>query len=348
MTRKLADGALDAFAGPTGDSSTGGPAGDSEPKVPVQSAAIHRAPDGELDPMLTRAIIDDLADGVYFVDPGRRITYWNHGAEKISGYSSDYVVNHRCYENILNHVDANGTVLCHTACPLASTIKDGQPRDALVWLKHKDGHRKPVRLHTAQVRDAEGRVIGGVEIFKDESEITHLSEEAERARHEALTDPLTGLPNRRFFDTALATRLENRARYGWEFGLLIVDIDHFKKVNDQHGHAFGDEVLKVVARTLHGAVRAGDVIARWGGEEFTVLVEASDVARLEEAAERLRVLVARSEVRRDEATQTIHVSVGGTLANSLDSAESLFNRADEAMRQAKRAGRDRVSILLEP
>ncbi len=186
-----------------------------------------------------------------------------------------------------------------------------------------------------------------MEIFSDESEKNQLHEEAERARHEAVTDALTGLPNRRFFDAALASRIENMARYGWNFGLLIVDIDHFKAVNDLHGHSFGDEVLKVVAWTLRGAVRAGDILARWGGEEFGVLVEASDRARLEEAAERLRVLVERSEVRRGRIVQTINVSVGGTLATHLDSAESLFNRADEAMREAKRAGRNRVSITPE-
>jgi diguanylate cyclase (GGDEF)-like protein/PAS domain S-box-containing protein len=322
------------------------PAQTSSGPQPGQPVSILRAPDGELDPMLTRAIVDDLSDGVYFVDPSRRITYWNHGAEKISGYSADYVVKHHCYEDILNHVDASGNLLCHTACPLARTIADGEPRDALVWLRHKDGHRKPVRVHTAQVRDAEGNVIGGIETFSDESRIADLSQEAERARHEALTDALTALPNRRFFDSSLASQLENMARYGWSFGLLLVDIDHFKKVNDLHGHAFGDDVLRVVARTLHGAIRAGDLVARWGGEEFVVLVEGSDRARLEETAERLRVLVARSEVRRGGIAQSINVSVGATLATNLDSAESLFNRADEAMRRAKRAGRNRVSILL--
>jgi diguanylate cyclase (GGDEF)-like protein len=243
-------------------------------------------------------------------------------------------------------VDSSGRVLCFTACPLAQTILDGKPRDTVVWLKHQDGHRKPVRLRVSQVRDAEGNVIGGIELFHDETEVRVLTEEAEKARHDALTDALTGLPNRRDFDSALATRLENMARYGWDFGLLVVDIDHFKKINDAHGHAFGDEVLKVVARTLQGAIRAGDILARWGGEEFTVLVEASDVPRLEEAAERLRVLVAHSEVPGGRRPFVVTVSVGGTLAGHLDSAESLFNRADDAMRTAKRAGRDQVSIAV--
>ena len=107
---------------------------------------IHAAPDGEIDPFLSRVIVDNLEDGVYFVDPERRITYWNRGAENITGYSADRVVDHRCYDNLLNHVDSSGRVLCFSACPLAQTIRDGQPRESLVWLKHRDGHRKPVRL----------------------------------------------------------------------------------------------------------------------------------------------------------------------------------------------------------
>lgn len=304
-------------------------------------------PEGEMDGTLTRAIVDNLADGVYFVDPTRRITYWNRGAWEISGYEAGNIVGHRCYENILNHVDGAGKVLCHTACPLAKTILDGKPREALVWLKHRDGHRKPVRMRTSQVRDAEGHVIGGLEIFRDESEMTELSEEAARARRDAVTDSLSGLPNRRFFDASLATRIENMARYGWEFGLLIADIDHFKEANDKHGHAFGDEALKIVSRTLHGAIRAGDVIARWGGEEFAVIVEASDREGLEEAAERLRVLVEKSEVHFNGSRESITVSVGGALATETDTAESLFERADEMVRAAKRAGRNRIAISPE-
>jgi diguanylate cyclase (GGDEF)-like protein len=147
------------------------------------------------------------------------------------------------------------------------------------------------------------------------------------------------------FDTALRGRLENLGRYGWQFGLLLVDIDYFKDVNDRFGHAFGDLVLTGVATTLLGAVRAGDIVARWGGEEFAVLVEASDAAGLTETAERVRVLVAQSEVRHEETALTVHVSAGGSLASADDTAESLFERADGALYAAKRDGRDRVTIV---
>jgi diguanylate cyclase (GGDEF)-like protein/PAS domain S-box-containing protein len=301
-------------------------------------------PDSPFDESLLRTIVDNMADGVYYVDPERQILYWNQGAERISGFSPDEVVGHRCYDNILGHVDAQGTPLCHTACPLAATIKDGEFREATIWLRHHDGHRKPVRVRTAPMLDATGQIVGGIELFSDDSEVVRATEEADRARRDSLTDQLTGLPNRRMFDAALVGRLENRERYGWDFGLLIVDIDHFKAVNDEHGHAFGDAVLTSVAATLHGGARAGDTLARWGGEEFAVLVEASDATGLAETAERMRVLVARSETRREGKTLTVHVSVGGTLADAGDTAESLFARADAALYAAKEGGRNRVEI----
>ncbi len=123
-----------------------------------------------------------------------------------------------------------------------------------------------------------------------------------------------------------------------------MDIDHFKAVNDKYGHAFGDAVLAGVGATLHGAVRAGDIVARWGGEEFAVLVEAPDDAGLIDAAERLRVLVAQSEVRLAGLSSKVRVSVGGARAVAEDSAESLFARADAALYRAKHAGRNRIEI----
>jgi diguanylate cyclase (GGDEF)-like protein len=254
------------------------------------------------------------------------------------------VVGHRCFENILDHVDAAGNSLCHTICPLAATMRDGQPRELSIWLRHAEGYRKPVRVRTSPVLDKTGEIVGAVEVFSDDSAVLRAVEDADRARRDALTDDLTGLPNRRLFDAALAGRIENLARYGWGFGLLIVDIDHFKAVNDKHGHKFGDRVLVSVAATIHGAIRAGDVVARWGGEEFAVLVEASDEAGLIETAERLRALVAQSETRSDGIRIQVRVSVGGALALPGDTAESLFTRTDGAMYAAKHAGRNRVEI----
>ena len=291
-----------------------------------------------------RAVLDQVSDGVYYVDRGRRIQYWNRGAEGLTGYDAESVVGHLCYDNILNHVDADGRQLCRTGCPLAATMRDGQPREAEVFLRHRDGHRVPVRVHATPVRDRGGAVIGAVEIFDDRTELTAVRKEASELRDQAMHDALTGLPNRRHFDMSLASRVAELAGYGRRFGLLIADIDHFKRVNDQHGHAVGDIALRTIARTLLDSSRASDDVARVGGEEFAMTITDANEAALRAIAERFRALVERTSVRTDGRDIRATISIGGTIAAVGASAEAIYDRADAALYRAKTEGRNRVVI----
>ncbi len=115
---------------------------------------------------LRDALLENLSDGIYFVDRERRIMYWNRGAERITGFSAEELLGRRCEDMILNHCDGSGTILCGEKCPLLATIRDGQQREAHLYLHHKDGHRKPVRVCAATIHGAEGEVIGAVETFQ--------------------------------------------------------------------------------------------------------------------------------------------------------------------------------------
>jgi diguanylate cyclase (GGDEF)-like protein/PAS domain S-box-containing protein len=296
------------------------------------------------DDAFHRDIVDNLADGVYYVDRERRITYWNHGAEALTGFAAGAVVGHRCFDDILKHVDGEGHGLCAGGCPLAATIEDGQRRELEVWLRHRDGSRRPVRVRTAPIR-REGEIVGAVEIFDDAASLVAARRSASQAEHDALTDELTGLANRRMFDLILAARLEDLERYGTPLGLLLGDLDHFKAINDQHGHLVGDDVLRVVAATLRGAVRAGDLVARWGGEEFTVIANRATRRELELMAERVRALVAATDVSLASGG-VVHptISVGAALASAGEQASALLERADAALYAAKAGGRDRVAF----
>ena len=207
------------------------------------------------------AILDNLYDGVYFVDCERKITFWNKGAERITGYAAGEVLDSRCYDNILMHVDSHGKLLCQDGCPLAATLRDGSERTADVYLRHKDGHRVSVNVRITPLRDKAGQIVGGVEVFTDNS--LQLSAVARMESFEKLAylDPLTGTANRRFAEIALHARYEEFKRYGWPFGLVFTDIDRFKRINDECGHAAGDEVLKMVAKTLMNSARYFDVVA---------------------------------------------------------------------------------------
>lgn len=311
------------------------PRDSSEP--PDESAA---GPAGEFE----RAVLDHLYEGVYYVDRARRIRYWNTGAEGLTGYAASVVEGQFCYQNLLNHVDAAGRQLCRSGCPLAATMSDGEPREAEVFLRHREGHRVPVRVRTSPVRDRDGKVIGAVEVFDESTDLSAARREASELRDLAMRDALTGLPNRRHFDMSMASRIGELAGYGRRFGLLIADIDRFKLVNDRYGHAIGDDALRTVARTLLESSRPGDDIARFGGEEFALTITDVDESSLRAIGERFRVLVERSRVATESQELWVTVSLGGTIARVGDTAEAIFERADAALYRAKERGRNRVCI----
>lgn len=112
-------------------------------------------------------IIENLHDALYFVDRDRVITYWNKAAEQISGFTANEVVGKSCSDNILTHVDSDGNNLCTGMCPLAATIADEKPREAEIYMHHKDGHRIPVSIRVSTLTDRDGNIIGGIELFTD-------------------------------------------------------------------------------------------------------------------------------------------------------------------------------------
>lgn len=292
-----------------------------------------------------KKLLDNLYDGVYFLDSERRITYWNQGAERLTGYDVDEVVGCYCREDILEHVDEEGTKLCETSlCPATKTLRDGKAREEDVYLHHKSGHRVPVSIRVSPIQSPEGSVIGAVEVFSDASsrmDARHTIEELQRL---ALLDSLTGVGNRRYAEMNLKFRLAEQERYGWPFGVLFIDIDHFKAVNDRHGHDVGDAVLKMTAMTLSNSLRSFDTICRWGGEEFVAIIINIDSDSLQKVCEKLRAMVEQSSISRDKQTIKATVSIGATIAQESDSVDSLMQRADGLMYRSKEKGRNRVNI----
>lgn len=296
------------------------------------------------DPSFLSRILDNVSDGVYFVDTERTIIYWNKGSEAISGFDSASVVGSHCYENILGHVDKEGKRLCHDGCPLTASMADGEERSAEVLLHHRDGHRVPVTVRAVPVMNESGEVVGAVETFHDDTARVAALERAQQMEEIAFLDALTRVGNRRFAEFTIADRLSEWKRHKWSFALLFIDIDHFKQVNDEYGHAVGDQVLTMVARTLQGVARTHDFIGRWGGEEFVMVVTGTDEPGLLSVAERVRTLVENSGLRTEKGEIRVTVSIGATVPESGDSIESIIARADERMYRSKAAGRNCVTV----
>lgn len=156
----------------------------------------------------------------------------------------------------------------------------------------------------------------------------------------SFSDPLTGIHNRRFFTEVLSRNLAMVRRGQQDFVLVVIDVDHFKRVNDLHGHNVGDEVLKTIAQRLSYTLRDTDIIARYGGEEFVILLPGIGIDPARHVAERIRNSV--SETALPELSWAMTISIGLTQAIANDSVETVFKRADQALYQAKQEGRNRV------
>jgi diguanylate cyclase (GGDEF)-like protein/PAS domain S-box-containing protein len=298
-----------------------------------------------MDDSFYKDILDSLQDGIYYLDRDRIITFWNRGAEKITGYAADQVIGKSCRSNILNHVNEQGLVLCNDHCPMAATMHDGQPREVYVYLHHAEGHRVPVQIRSAVIRDEYGNVVGAVETF-NKGVSPEANERRIRKLHQtALLDPLTAIGNRRHLESRLRIRMVDYRENQLPFGILFCDIDYFKSVNDTFGHNLGDKALRMVAQTLRANIRETDTMGRWGGEEFLVILQDIDSQSLSTIGEKLLNLVRKSHlILPDRRILSVTISIGGTLVQKNDTIDSVVDRADRLMYQSKANGRNRITI----
>ncbi len=171
-----------------------------------------------------------------------------------------------------------------------------------------------------------------------------LREATARLERQATTDTLTGLANRRLFSERLAVEYRRAVRYDRPLAALMVDIDHFKRVNDEHGHPFGDIVLAGAARAVRASVRESDLVARYGGEEFLLMLPETGLEQAMVVAEKLRSAIAAQEFTDGTTSMRVTISVGvATLPECAPrDEEHLVALADEALYEAKRGGRDRA------
>jgi diguanylate cyclase (GGDEF)-like protein/PAS domain S-box-containing protein len=291
-----------------------------------------------------KRILENLHDGLYFVDRDRVITYWNKAAEQISGFTADEVIGRRCADNILTHVDSDGDALCGGNCPLAATIADGNPREAEVYMHHRDGHRIPISVRVSTLTDRDGKVIGGIELFTDISNYAANELRVKELEKAALLDSLTQLANRNYIETEIHSRLEEKRRFNIPSGILFIDIDHFKKINDMYGHNVGDDVLKFTAKTFVANARPFDLYGRWGGEEFIGIIRNINRKDLELFGNRLCSLIESSYIIHKNEKIHITISIGATLAGTDDTIDSLIKRADTLLYKSKETGRNRLTI----
>ena len=269
--------------------------------------------------------------------PGPIIVYVNPAFTALTGYDADEMI-------------GKSTRLLHgpntdpqTVAEVRAAMEAQRPIRVEMLNYNCDGEEFWIDTHIVPLRDAHGRVTHFATIGRDLGATKRLQQELQLM---ASTDPLTGLLNRRrFLEQADAEFLRSQ-RYQHELAVVILDIDHFKTINDTHGHFVGDQVLIELARANENLLRSTDILGRWGGEEFVILMPETPLAGAAILAERLRAMLAQQTVDTAAGTVRFTVSAGVAARSDCDTGiADVMQRAATALYAAKNHGRNRIQVL---
>jgi len=301
----------------------------------------------KLDNKFYKTILDNMYDGVYVLDKDKKIIFWNKAAEKITGYPEGEVLGALCSQSIFSNITSRNNQACFGLFPVIRALSDGKIHEEELYLNHKDGRRIPVYSRAVPVKNKKGQISGAMEVFIDKS--VQMSTLFKIAELEALTliDPLTRAGNRKYTENIIGTRLNELERYKWPFGVLFIDFDDFKKINDMYTHDTGDKMLQVAAKIMLSNCRLSDFVGRYGGDEFIVVVVNVDKVKLKLIANRFRILIERLRFKAGEQDIPVTASIGATLAKIGDTKEELIRRADTLMYKSKLAGKNTVTTDYE-
>ena len=218
--------------------------------------------------------------------------------------------------------------------------------------QNRDQVKKIVELllkSTREMRDTNKALEERLTLSK--SEISNLQQSLEAIRAESLTDPLTGLGNRKYFDRSIEMAVQTALANGEPLSLLMFDIDHFKSFNDSYGHLTGDQVLRLVGMSLKQTIKGQDITARYGGEEFAVVLPNTALRQALTVADHIRRAVMSKELKKKstgEILGRVTISVGVSMLKPGDDTDLLIERADACLYAAKRNGRNRVICEADP
>jgi diguanylate cyclase (GGDEF)-like protein/PAS domain S-box-containing protein len=279
--------------------------------------------------------VEQIDDILYITDNLGNISYVNEAYCRHTGYSKEDAIGQN------SRITKSGRHDRRFYKELWDTILNGKVYHHTLINKKKNGDLYYEKKTISPLKDENDRIVGFISTGKDVTQETMLYQEVE---HIAMTDQLTGVYNRRKFEELYALESERARRFSHPLSMILIDIDHFKTVNDTYGHSIGDETLKHLAEIVQKNIRKIDSFARWGGEEFLVLSPGTDLDNIQKLAEKLRRAVESADFF--EAGH-ITISLGVTVFEKEDTFSELFKRADRSLYAAKEKGRNQVGLILQ-
>ncbi len=299
-------------------------------------------------------IMEGIGDGVVVIDRDHTVVQVNSAAAVSLGVEKPEIIGRKCYELI--HKRMSPCEAPDIVCPLPAVLETGETTTVLHTHIDSAGNEQYIEITASPVKDSEGETFGMVETYRNILEkriddelvnlVKKLNETQMHLKLMSITDELTGLRNRRYIMERLEEEFQRARRSGRPLSLMMLDIDHFKQVNDTNGHLFGDIVLRVVSMRIKSHLRRHDLVGRVGGEEFLVVSPDSALDDTIMVAERIRKVVNDEAICDGVREVSVALSAGVTMMRENDtSVDILFSRADTALYKAKEEGRNRVVSL---
>ncbi len=289
-------------------------------------------------------LIDSMHDGVLFVDAQAIIFLWSRGAQRLTGVSGEAAMGRKFAPDLLVLRNHAGRHVRDAACPVARSLATSTQLRQRMQIMGRQGQHVAIDLHVIPVHDKEGLQLGATVLLHDAQPEATLEEKCEVLHAEVTKDPMTKVANRAEFDRMQALFIEAHNQAGLPCSLIMVDIDHFKSINDTYGHQAGDAAIIGVADLMKSLCRTGDLVARYGGEEFVVLC--ADCGNVDAARRAEQIRRKLAETTHDYlGSKQITASFGVTELQSGDTPETMLRRTDRALLTAKEQGRNQVVQL---
>jgi diguanylate cyclase (GGDEF)-like protein len=301
-------------------------------------------PSGSPSTLHHQRLLENMYEGVIFLDMNLQVMLWNRGTERLTGISGGSMFQKPFAPSLVRMRDETGSTIPDAECPVAHAIRTGVQSLRRVIVAGRSGRDLAVDVHTIPVVGPDGATQGASLLWHDASGEASLEERCHSLYEQAIRDPLTQLANRAEFDRVHAMFVEAHLERRLPCSLIMCDIDRFKQVNDNYGHQAGDEAIKSFAQLMKSACRPGDLVARYGGEEFVMLCADCNNSTAAGRAEELRKGF-QSLSQAALGGKNCTASFGVTEIQPGDNVQTMLNRADRALLMAKEGGRNLVVQL---
>ena len=291
-------------------------------------------------------LLDNLYEGIFFVDLTKTIKYWSSGAERITGYSSEEVLGKHCYDNVINHISLESEELCDNGCLLTNTFRTGNFHQTEAYIKKKDGNMVLVSIRVTPMFDHTGKIVGATQIFTDSKVNIDLDEKEAEISETAYFDPITKFPNRNSFEMVLNSTFSGFRRDNWSFGIFLFTIDHFEKHKDTYNLENCNEILRKVSEKVADNLRPFDTLGKWSELEFAAIIINVDDDKLMLICERIRALIEKIIIPVGKGSIKLSLSIGASIATENDTSEILMSRVKSHLEHSIEKGGNCITIKI--